>query len=100
MLTLYKTLVRSILEFNSLVWNPTKIGEILAIEGVQKTVTSRISALKSSDYWKRLKIKKMSLLSLQRRRERYIILQVKKILWAYLLTMLFWSFAIPPDGEP
>ena len=78
MLTLYKSLVRSILEFNSPVWNPTKVGEIQAIEGVQKTFTSRISALKSDDYWKRLK--EMSLMSLQRRRERYIILQVWKIL--------------------
>ena len=78
MLSLYKSLVRSILEFNSPVWNPTKVGEIQAIEGVQKTFTSRISALKSDDYWKRLK--EMSLMSLQRRRERYIILQVWKIL--------------------
>ena len=78
MLTLYKSLVRSILEFNSPVWNPTKIGEIQAIEGVQKTFTSRISASKDDDYWKRLQ--EMSLMSLQRRRERYIILQVWKIL--------------------
>ena len=77
MLTLYKSLVRSILEFNSPVWNPTKIGDIQAIEGVQRTFTSRISALKSDDYWKRLK--EMSLMSLQRRRERYIMLQVWKI---------------------
>ena len=49
MLTLYKSLVQSILEFNSTVWNPTKIGEIQAIEGVQKTFTSRISALKDDD---------------------------------------------------
>ena len=78
MLTLYKSLVRSILEFNSPVWNRTKVGEIQAIEGVQKTFTNRISALKSDDYWKRLK--EMSLMSLQQRRERYIILQVWKIL--------------------
>ena len=54
MITLYKSLVRSILEFNSPVWNPTKIGEIQPIEGVQKTFTSRISASKDDDYWKRL----------------------------------------------
>ena len=78
MLTLYKSLERSILEFNSPVWNPTKIGEIQAIEGVQKTFTSKISASKDDDYWNRLQ--EMSLMSLQRRRERYIILQVWKIL--------------------
>ena len=75
----YKTAACITVEFNSpLVWNPTRIGEIQAIEGVQKTFTSRISASKDDDYWKRLQ--EMSLMSLQRRRERYIILQVWKIL--------------------
>ena len=40
--TLYNSLVLGIFEFNSPEWNPTKIGEIQAIAGVQKTFTSRI----------------------------------------------------------
>ena len=73
MLTLYMSHVHSIPEFNSPVWNPTKVGKIQAMLGVQKTFTSRFSALRSHDYWK---LKEMSFMSQQRRRERYIILKV------------------------
>ena len=74
MLTLYMSHVHSIPEFNSPVWNPTKVGKIQAMLGVQKTFTSRFSAVRSHDYWK---LKVMSFMSQQRRRERYIILSVK-----------------------
>ena len=48
------------------------------LEGVQRTFTHRIAEFKQSNYWERLK--EMHLMSLQRRRERYIILYVWKIL--------------------
>ena len=75
---LYKTLVRSRLEYNSPLWNPTKIEDIKHLEGVQRTVTARIREVRHLSYWDRLK--KLNLMSLQRRRERYAILQVFKIL--------------------
>ena len=78
MLTLYKSLVRSLLEYCCPVWNPKKISDIQELEGVQRTFTSRIAGCHELDYWERLQ--KLSLMSLQRRRERYIILHMWKIL--------------------
>ena len=78
MLTLYKSLVRSLLEYCCPVWNPRKISDIQELEGVQRTFTSRIAGCQDLDYWERLQ--KLSLMSLQRRRERYIILHMWKLL--------------------
>ena len=63
MLTLYKSLIRSKVVIQNL-------------ENVQKEFTKRISGLKEIDYWERLK--RLKLLSLQRRRERYSIIQLSK----------------------
>ena len=78
MLTLYKSMVRSLIEFCSPLWNPTKIADIQELESVQKTFTSKIGGCRNLDYWERLK--KLSLMSLQRRRERYIIIHMWKLL--------------------
>ena len=78
MLTLYKSMVRSLLEYCSPLWNPTKISDIQELESVQKAFTARIVGMKDIHYWDRLK--KLSLMSLQRRRERYIIMHMWKIL--------------------
>ena len=76
-MTLYKSLVRSLLEFCCPLWNPWKITDIQLLEGVQRTVTSKIIEVKHLKYWDRLKV--LGLMSLQRRRERYIILLMWKI---------------------
>ena len=78
MLTLYKSMVRSLLEYCSPLWNPVRISDIQELESVQKAFTARISGLKDIHYWDRLK--QLSLMSLQRRRERYIIIHMWKIL--------------------
>ena len=78
MTTLYKSLVRSLLEYCCPLWNPGKVTEIQLIEGVQRTFTSRVSGLEKLNYWERLS--ELKLMSLQRRRERYIILMMWKIL--------------------
>ena len=78
MKTLYKSLIRSLLEYCCPLWNPSKITEIQLIESVQRTFTSRVGGLQHLNYWERLKELKMT--SLQRRRERYYILMMWKIL--------------------
>ena len=77
LIILYKSLVRCYLEYCSPLWNPSKIADIQNLESIQRTFTSKIARLKDLHYWKRLK--KLSLLSLQRRRERYIAIHMCKI---------------------
>ena len=78
MLTLYKSMVRSLLEYCSPLWNPAMISDIQELESVQKAFTARISGMKDIHYWDRLQ--QLSLMSLQRRRERYIIIHMWKVL--------------------
>ena len=78
MLTLYKALVVPIAEYCCQLWCPVAVGQIASIEGIQRTFTSRIAGLQNYNYWERLK--KLSLYSLQRRRERYVIIYVWKII--------------------
>ena len=78
MLTLWKSLVLPILDYCSQLWSPSKIGEIQQIENVQKSFTRKIFSSNRKDYWDRLKA--FGLYSLQRRRERYRIIYVWKIL--------------------
>ena len=78
MMTLYKSIVRSHIEYCCPLWHPTKICDIQAIESIQRCYTRKINGMSGFNYWERLKC--LKLMSLQRRRERYIILQVWKIL--------------------
>ena len=78
MLTLYKSMVRSLLEYCCPLWHPSKISDIQELESVQKAFTARISGMRDIHYWDRLQ--RLSLMSLQRRRERFILLHMWKIL--------------------
>ena len=78
MLTLYKSMVRSLLEYCCPLWHPSKISDIQELESVQKAFTARISGMHDIHYWDRLQ--RLSLMSLQRRRERFILLHMWKIL--------------------
>ena len=78
MLTLYKSLIRSHLEYCCPLWNPYLIRDIQVLEGVQRSFTSRIWGFQHLDYWARLQA--LGLMSLQRRRERYIIMHMWKVL--------------------
>ena len=78
MLTTWKSLVLPILDYCSQLWSPLKKGKIQQIEEIQKSFTRKISTYSHKDYWNRLKT--FRLYSLQRRRERYRIIYIWKIL--------------------
>ena len=78
MLTIFNSIIRTKLEYCCQIFNPYLIQEINKIEQVQRVFTSRISGMNNFNYWDRLK--KLGIMSLQRRRERAIILHVWKIL--------------------
>ena len=78
MLTLYKSLGRSQLEYCCPLWHPHKVGDIQKLKNVQRNFTRKIYGLSRLHYWDRLKA--LDLMSLQRRMERYIVLHVWKVL--------------------
>ena len=78
MMTLFKSLVLSRLDYGSQLWSPTKIHQIIMIEKIQKAFTKHIKGFSSFSYQERLSNRKIN--SLQCRRERYIIIYVWKIL--------------------
>ena len=82
MITLYKSMVRSHLEYCCPLWHPCQVGIIQKIENVQRQFLKKIDGYQSCDYWQQLKY--LGLMSLQRRRERYIIL----IMWQILNNLL------------
>ena len=77
-LLLYSSFVRSRLEYSCPLWIPHTKKDIMAIEAVQRSITAKIYEVKDLNYWDRLK--ELKLYSLQRRRERYCIIHVWKIL--------------------
>ena len=78
MLTLWKSLVIPHLEYCAQLWSPNEVKLIQLIEDVQKSFTRKIKNLQSLNYWERLK--KLKMYSLQRRRERYIIIYTWSII--------------------
>ena len=78
MLTTWKTLVIPILDYCSQLWNPHKQGDIQLIEDVQRCFTRKIPIHGRKCYWERLR--SLRLYSLERRRERYKIIYVWKML--------------------
>lgn len=78
MLTLWKSLVLPIIEYCSILWSPSKIGDIQKLEQLQWSFIRKIKGNTKLNYWECLK--KLNMYSLQRRRERYQIIYVWKIL--------------------
>ena len=72
MLQLFSTYIRSRLEYCSIVWSPTAQGDINKLERLQKSFTARIDGMENLNYHQRLK--ELKLYSLERRRERYMII--------------------------
>ena len=79
MLTLYKALILSRLDYCSALWNPNGSAYLVdKVESVQRSFTRKIESMKGLNYWERLV--SLRLYSVQRRRERYMIMYIFKIL--------------------
>ena len=76
-LFLYKSYVLPKMEYSSLMWSPYKKKDIVKLESVQRTLTSKIKNMQRYNYHQRLH--KLKLYSLQRRRERFTALYMFKI---------------------
>ena len=78
MMTLFKSLVLSRHDYGSQLWSPTKIHQIMMIEKILKAFTKHIKGFSAFSYQERQS--NLKIYSLQRRRERYIIIYVLKIM--------------------
>ena len=86
MLTLNKSMIRSRLENCCPVWNPFKISDIQKLENIQRAFFRKTAGFHRMDYWDLLK--KLKIMSLQRKRSRYSIIQVWKITNYHALKVL------------
>ena len=78
MLLLWKSLVLSKVDYCSQLWSPTAKGDIQKLEMVQRSFIRKIDDVRNLSYWDQLK--KLSLYSLERRRERYRVIYIWRIL--------------------
>ena len=77
MLTIWKSLVQSKLDYCSQLWSPSDQASIGKLESVARNFTSQIHGMDGLDYWERLH--SLHLYSQERRRERYQIIFLWKV---------------------
>ena len=75
---LFTSMVRPHLEYGNIIWGPHFVGDIKAVERVQKRATRMIPSLKNLSYRKRLEI--LNLPSLSYRRKRGSMIMIFKIM--------------------
>lgn len=78
--------VRPLLEYNSPVWSPHNVGEIKALESVQRRFTKKLPGFSELDYESRLKT--LSLETLEFRRLKFDLLTTYKIIFGIIKTDL------------
>ena len=78
MMTLFKSLVLSRLDYASQLWSPHLLKSVYLLEKVQRSFTKHIAGMHTMSYEERLK--HLNLHSIQRRRDRYQIIYLWKII--------------------
>ena len=82
MMTIWKTLIQSKLDYCSQLWCPTDQTTIKLLENIARQFTSKIDGLGELDYWERLQF--LRLFSQERRRERYRIIFIWKCIQGHV----------------
>ena len=77
MLTAWKSLIQSKLDYCSQLWSPSDQANISKLEGVAKNFTSGVAGMDALDYWERLS--SLGMYSQEKRREWYQIIFVWKL---------------------
>ena len=78
MLTLWKSLIRSKLEYCCQLWCPSRKGDIQMLEQIQRNYIRKIRGTERLNYWEQLQA--LGMHSLERRRERYLIIYTWRII--------------------
>jgi hypothetical protein len=91
---LFTTLVRPILEYGQILWNPHLKGDIRALEGVQRRATKQINGFKNLSYSERLK--RLDLPTLRFRRLRGDVIETYKIIHGLYDASVSPQLARPP----
>ena len=78
LLPVFKSLLLPHFEYACQLWFPSDMDSIRTLESVQRTFTSRLTGMDQYNYWQRLE--KLSLYSVERRRKRYIIIYIRKLI--------------------
>ena len=78
MMIRWKQLVRPFLDYCSQLWSPCTPGLINQLESVQKSFLKKIAGMSRIDYWEQLQ--HLNIYSLERRRERYLIIYTWRII--------------------
>ena len=79
---LYCVFVRPLLEYGSVVWYPTKIKDVDAIERVQRKTTKKAPGLRNYSYEERLRL--LQLPTLEERRYRGDLIHIFKIIRGFV----------------
>ena len=77
MLTIWKSLIQSKLDYTSQLWSPADQASIGELESVARHFTAKIDGMAGLNYWQRLS--SLSLYSQERRRERYQVIFLWKV---------------------
>ena len=97
MMTIWKTLIQSKLDYCSQLWSPTDQASISRLESISRHFTAQVAGLEELDYWDRLQV--LRLYSQERRRERYRIIFVWKVLQGYVEGYPITSMKSPRRGR-
>jgi hypothetical protein len=83
-------MIRPILEYACVVWNPFLLKQIKQIESVQRLVTKRVCGYSSLSYDERLRL--LHLPTLSCRRQYFDLVEIYKIIHSYSFTTLKCKF--------